>query len=206
MRRFNTGDPDRWEQHASDLAHSFRKAFWIESTHGAHPAVALETNGRPVTALTSNIGHVLGTGLCTNDEATEIANRLMNPVLNTGYGLRTLASDSAGYHPLGYHTGSVWAHDTIIAATGLAREGKLHDAASLAGGIMDAAQAFNHRIPELHGGYPASEGGPVPYAAACRPQAWSAASIIAAGPLMSGQARNFQASHLPDSYCSVYPN
>ncbi|MEW1808151.1 glycogen debranching N-terminal domain-containing protein [Pseudarthrobacter sp. NPDC080039] len=195
MRRFNTGDPDRWEQYAADLAHAFRKAFWIESTHGIHPAVALESDGRPVTALTSNIGHVLGTGLCTAEEATEIADRLMNPVLDSGYGLRTMASDTAGYNPLGYHTGSVWTHDTIIAATGLAREGKPHQAARLAQGIMDAAQAFNHRIPELHGGYPASEGPPAPYAAACRPQAWSAAAIIAAIPLLNGQTKKPEYSH-----------
>jgi glycogen debranching enzyme len=35
------------------------------------------------------------------------------------------------------------------------------------------------RLPELVGGYPKREGEPpVPYPAACRPQAWDAAAVV----------------------------
>jgi glycogen debranching enzyme len=42
-----------------------------------------------------------------------------------------------------------------------------------------AAVAFDFRMPELHSGDDAAEvSRPVPYPAACRPQAWSAAAAI----------------------------
>ena len=47
-------------------------------------------------------------------------------------------------------------------------------AAGLVEGLLRASVAFNQRVPELWSG----EGRPVPYPAACRPQAWSAASAI----------------------------
>ena len=41
---------------------------------------------------------------------------------------------------------------------------------------MRAGTRFDHRLPELYGGW--SQGPPLDYPAACRPQAWSAASAI----------------------------
>jgi len=41
-------------------------------------------------------------------------------------------------------------------------------------GLLRASVAFEQRLPELWSG----EGRPVPYPAACRPQAWSAASAV----------------------------
>ncbi|WP_422934239.1 glycogen debranching N-terminal domain-containing protein [Sinomonas sp. P47F7] len=184
MRAFGDGDPGKWEDWASRLAEGFRDAFWVDSPHGAHPAVAVESNGRPVTALTSNIGHLLGTGLCTAAESEMIADLLVDPVLDSGYGIRTMASDTAGYNPLGYHTGSVWPHDTIIAATGLAAIGRDDDAAALVRGVLQAAAARGHGLPELYSGYASHEGPPLPYPPSCRPQAWSAAAAIAAVSLL----------------------
>jgi glycogen debranching enzyme len=109
-----------------------------------------------------------------------VAGLLVDPRLDSGYGLRTLATDSGGYWPLGYHCGSVWAHDTAIAVHGLLRAGHPVEAAELAAGLVRAAAAFDFRMPELHGGDPAAAGAPVPYPAACRPQAWSAAAAVVA--------------------------
>ena len=44
------------------------------------------------------------------------------PLLDT-FGVRTLASDNGGYNPIGYHTGSIWTHDTAICAWNLTRAG-----------------------------------------------------------------------------------
>ena len=45
---------------------------------------------------------------------------------------------------------------------------------------MRAAEGFDYRMPELHSGDSATDvASPVPYPAACRPQAWSAASAVA---------------------------
>ena len=74
----------------------------------------------------------------------------------------------------------MWAHDTAIAVLGLAREGRGADAAGLIEGLLRAAAGFGYRMPELHSGDPATEvAAPVPYPAACRPQAWSAAASVA---------------------------
>lgn len=169
-----------WRAWAGALNERFRAAFWIDDPDGAYPAIALDARKRPVDTLTSNIGHLLGTGLLTHDEAALVARRLGSPALDSGYGLRTLATGSAGYWPLAYHGGSVWTHDTAIAISGLAAEGFAVEAAQLAEGLLRAAVAFDYRMPELYGGDPAATTpSPIPYPAACRPQAWAASAAVA---------------------------
>ena len=95
----------------------------------------------------------------------------------TGWGIRTLASSMGRYNPVSYHNGSVWPHDSAICAAGLARYGFLEEAQAVTLGLLEAAQAFGGRLPELfcgfdRGAFPA----PVPYPAACAPQAWAAAA------------------------------
>jgi glycogen debranching enzyme len=142
--------------------------------------MALDGSGRPVDAVTSNMGHLLATGILNADERAAVAARLAAPDMSDAYGLRTMSSTSGGYGPLRYHCGTVWPHDTAIAVTGLARSGHPEAAARLIEGILDAAPAFDYRLPELWGGDARTDTpAPVPYPAACRPQAWSAASAIA---------------------------
>jgi len=163
---------------ADQLVERFRREFWVEDASGRFPAIALDGTGRPVDTLTSNIGHLLGTGLLTSDEEGRVATRLLD--LSSGYGLRTLVDTATGYDPLSYHCGSVWTHDTAIAVLGLARSGAspavLHE---LCEGLLAAAPSFDWSLPELYGGQPAADGPPVPYPSSCRPQAWAAASAVA---------------------------
>lgn len=180
MDHFGIEGSDEWRQYAAGLAVRFREQFWIPSPDGAYPAIALDANKRPVDTVTSNIGHLLGTGLLNAEEEALIAARLVSPELNSGFGLRTMSTDSAGFWPLSYHGGSVWAHDTAIAIQGLTRAGFRAEAAELSRGLLSAAEAFDYRIPELHSGDARADATvPAPYPAACRPQAWSAASAIA---------------------------
>lgn len=96
-----------------------------------------------------------------------------------GFGLRTMSADAGGFSPLSYHCGSIWAHDTAIVVAGLARAGFATHAATLAEGLLAAGETFGYRLPELFGGDDRSAlGRPVPYPAACRPQAWSAAAAV----------------------------
>jgi glycogen debranching enzyme len=177
------GVPDEaapWRAWAAALRERFRAAFWVDDPAGAYPAIALDARKRRVDTVTSNIGHLLGTGLLDAAESALVARRLVSPELASGYGLRTLATDSAGYWPLSYHGGSVWTHDTAIAITGLAADGFEAEAAELSEGLLRAAVAFEYRMPELYAGDPASSTpAPIPYPAACRPQAWSAAAAVA---------------------------
>ena len=82
---------------------------------------------RPVDTLTSNIGHLLGTGILEPAEEAAVAALLLGPTMSSGFGIRTMSTEAAGYWPLSYHGGSVWTHDTAIIARGMARAG-LHDA------------------------------------------------------------------------------
>jgi glycogen debranching enzyme len=106
-----------WRRWATRLAGRFRGAFWLED----QPAVALDGQGEPVDGPTSNLGHLLGTGLLTAAEERQVTRHLTE--LDSGWGLRTLTHRAAGFNPLSYHLGSVWPHDTAIAILGLVRAG-----------------------------------------------------------------------------------
>lgn len=180
LEHFGVGDPAARRDWAAALKTRFHETFWVTDQAGSYPAIALDAHKRAVDTVTSNIGHLLGTGLLDDTQAAEIAARLVAPGLNSGFGLRTMSTDSAGYWPLSYHGGSVWTHDTAIAISGLVREGHHREAGELIRGLLAAASAFDYRMPELHSGDPAGAfSSPVPYPAACRPQAWSAAAAIA---------------------------
>nr|AGS50008.1 amylo-alpha-1,6-glucosidase [uncultured bacterium esnapd26] len=151
----------------------------MEDAHGPYSAVALDRDGRPVDSVTSGFGHLLGTGLLNREESALLAARLTSPGLDSGHGLRTLSSESSGFNPYGYHTGSVWPHDTAIAVHGLVRAGFPQAAAPLAAGLLTASAAFDARLPELFAGHGSPAGArPAPYPASCRPQAWSAAASV----------------------------
>jgi glycogen debranching enzyme len=177
LDRFGRPGAESWRGWAERMRANVRDRFWLEDDIGPYLAVALDAAGRPVDSVTSNMGHVLVTDLLSPEERDHVAARLVHPTMDSGWGLRTMASDSAGYNPLGYHTGAVWPHDTAIAVWGLARGGH-HDAATaLLRGLVRAAPHLRYRLPELLSGQPWSPGGyPVPYPVACRPQAWSAAA------------------------------
>ncbi|WP_422741014.1 glycogen debranching N-terminal domain-containing protein [Micromonospora sp. WMMD754] len=176
---FGRPGADRWRGYADRLAERFRAAFWVDGRHGPQPALALDRDKRPVDSLTSNIGHLLGTGLLSDAESAQVAALLSTEALAGGFGLRTMSTDDAGFSPLSYHCGSIWAHDTAIVLAGLARAGHRAAALRLADGLLAAAEAFDYRLPELYGGDDRSAlGRPVPYPAACRPQAWSAAAAV----------------------------
>jgi glycogen debranching enzyme len=170
---------DEWRAWAARLAARFRESFWVSDELGRYPAIALDAEKRAVDSATSNIGHLLGTGLLDATEEAIVAARVVAPDLASGYGLRTLSTTAAGYWPLSYHGGSVWAHDTAVVVAGLTRAGFADEARTLAEQLLAAAVAFDFRMPELHAGDDASEvTRPAPYPAACRPQAWSAAAAF----------------------------
>ena len=172
-----------WLDWAERLRARFRQDFWVEHPSGGFPALALDGSGRQVDAITSNAGHLLGTGILTPEQEARTAARLGAPDLDSGWGLRTLSATSPRFNPLSYHGGSVWPHDTAIAIDGLARIGATggSTAGHLLQGLMAAAEHLGYRLPELFGGEQRTAGSsPLPYPAACQPQAWSAGAAILA--------------------------
>lgn len=172
---------------AADLRRRFTDAFWVGTDDGGHVAIALDKDGRQADALTSNIGHLLGTGVLEPAAVDRLTTLLADPRLDSGFGLRTLAADSPRFSRLSYHGGTVWPHDTAIAVVGLASEGRLDEAARLTRGLFAAAEGVDYRLPELYGGDSASDvDQPSAYPAACRPQAWSAAAPLACLVALTG--------------------
>ena len=164
-----------WRAWALDLADRVRDRFWVDTPSGPRLAMALDGAGRVVDGVGSNMGHALGTGMLRPDESARVAATLGAPDMLGPLGIRTLSADNPAYNPLGYHTGSVWTHDTAICAHGLARSGHPHEAGRAVAALVDVAAASGYRWPELFGAEPVG-GRPAPYPASCRPQAWAAAS------------------------------
>ena len=160
------------EQEAADLKRRFNRDFWVAD--GEFFALALDNEGKQVDALSSNIGHLLWSGIVDKSKAKAVVRHLMGPRLFSGWGVRTLAEGEGRYNPIGYHVGTVWPFDCSFIAWGLRKCGFKEEAAQVAAGILDAAEFFNGRLPEAFGGY---ERGltkyPVQYPTACSPQAWS---------------------------------
>ncbi|HEU5036637.1 MAG TPA: glycogen debranching N-terminal domain-containing protein [Nocardioides sp.] len=172
-----TGAASRWHERAERLRASFNEAFWLPE-RGWY-AVGLDRDKRPIDALTSNNGHCLWAGIADDDKAAEVARHLLSPAMFSGWGIRTLASGMGAYNPMSYHNGSVWPHDTAICVAGLSRYGYAAEAGEVALGLLDAAASFQGRVPELFAGFTRADiPVPVPYPAACSPQAWAAAAPV----------------------------
>ncbi|QCO99552.1 amylo-alpha-1,6-glucosidase [Arthrobacter sp. 24S4-2] len=173
----DTGTADACVAKASRLKHAFNDRFWLPER--GYFAVALDRDKKPVDALASNMAHCLWTGIVDDDKAAQVAGHLMSPEMFTGWGIRTLATNMGAYNPASYHNGSVWPHDNALAAAGLMRYGFVNEAQKLSYALLEAADHFNGRLPELFCGldrarYPV----PVPYPASCSPQAWASAAPV----------------------------
>lgn len=152
--------------------------FWMDDR--SFFAQALDGEKQRVSALSSNPGHLLYCRMVPSELAQRMAGVLVGDALFSGWGIRTRASGQPAYDPISYHNGSVWPHDTLIAASGLAAYGCLDEARTLLDGLLAAvAQYPEARPPEVFAGYPAEPWGiPVDYIGANRPQAWASAAML----------------------------
>ncbi|MEU4679638.1 glycogen debranching N-terminal domain-containing protein [Micromonospora sp. NPDC023737] len=163
---------DRLEREAARLKERFNRDFWIPEKE--YYALALDSDGRQVDALSSNIGHLLWSGIVDETRAGRIADHLLGPRLFSGWGVRTLADDQGRYNPIGYHVGTVWPFDNSIIAWGLHRYGYREAAGRICDAMLAASRYFNGRLPEAFAGYERSlTDYPVRYPTASSPQAWS---------------------------------
>jgi glycogen debranching enzyme len=177
---YDAGDEaavERWTRRAGDLKAAFNERFWLADRGWF--AVGLDPDKRPIDALASNMGHCLWTGLVDEDKAAHVADHLLSPEMFSGWGVRTLATSMGAYNPMSYHNGSVWPHENALIITGLLRYGFVEHAQRVAEGILDAAAAFDGRLPELFCGFDRAEfPSPLPYPTSCSPQAWASAAPI----------------------------
>jgi len=166
------------EASAREIRMRFEERFWCQDI--ATYAIALDGEKRPCAVVTSNPGHCLFTGLLSPERARAVLAGFGSEHLNSGWGLRTVAENEVRYSPMAYHNGSVWPHDTAIAAAGAARYRAKTLTAHLLASQFEAATYFSlYRLPELFCGFRRREGeAPTRYPVACSPQAWAAGSIF----------------------------
>jgi glycogen debranching enzyme len=168
---------ERYSKRARDFKQSFNDTFWMPDR--GYVAFALDRDKRQVDAMTSNMGHCLWTGILNEQNAEQVADHLVSDEMFTGWGLRTLSRSAGRYNPVSYHNGSVWPHDTAIAVAGLARYGFTDHAQTIATGLLEAADAYDGRLPELFCGFDRADfAAPISYPSSCSPQAWAAAAPL----------------------------
>ncbi|MET8232095.1 glycogen debranching N-terminal domain-containing protein [Micromonospora sp. NPDC005298] len=174
------GDPDyadRLEHQAAALYERFNRDFWLDDR--GYYALALDHDGTPVDSLSSNIGHLLWSGIVPRERASQVVEHLMGPALFSGWGVRTFAEGQGRYNPLGYHNGTVWPFDNSFIAWGLRRYGFGAEAGRIAESILSAATYFQGRLPEAFGGFDRrTTRYPVRYPTAGSPQAWSSGASM----------------------------
>jgi glycogen debranching enzyme len=195
---------EQLEHDAAELQRRFDEAFWLED-RGFY-ALGLDREKRQVDAATSNLGHLLWSGIVPEPRSNAIADLLMEDALWSGWGVRTMAVGEGAYNPLVYHDGTVWPHDNSLIAWGLARSGRSHDAARILRAIVDAATYFDYRLPEVFAGFARNDTRfPVEYPTASSPQAWAAATpllllqvVLGLVPDRAGRVLRSEAQGLPD--------
>ena len=169
---------ERLEDEANKLRAAFDRAFWVEE-RGGFFALALDGEKRHVDARCSNMGHLLWSGIVLPERVGPVVDQLLSESLWSGWGIRTMASDEAAYNPISYHNGTVWPHDTSLAAWGLARLGYPEAARRVSRALIEAAGHFDWSLPEVFAGYARDETPfPIAYPTAARPQAWAAGTPI----------------------------
>jgi glycogen debranching enzyme len=163
----------RLRAEAVTLRERFNEAFWSEK-RGGYFVVGLDGDKEPIDSMTSNMGHLLWSGIVPEDRAAIVRDHLMSEDMFSGWGVRTMARADKGYNPLGYHVGTIWPHDNSIVALGLARYGFRDAANRIALAQLEAASFSAFRLPEAFAGLDRRLARfPVPYPTACSPQAWA---------------------------------
>ncbi|MGI5378748.1 glycogen debranching N-terminal domain-containing protein [Streptomyces sp. CA-251387] len=176
-------------QWAGTLRTAFRADLWIDDVGGGRPAAARTPDGRLVPHLGAAAVHLLDTGLLGGGEPApglldkvqteQLARLLGAPAMDSGWGLRGLGAREAGHNPFGHRSGAVRVHATALAVAGLAAADYEKEASALLRGVLAAAEAFGHRLPEMYAGERRTDGSaPLPHPAACRPAATSAAAGV----------------------------
>lgn len=174
------------EKRADLVAAAIDRELWLDDRSSW--AMAIDGAGRRVDALVSNPAHLLWSGAARDDRIERACAVLTSDELLSGFGLRTMGLHEAAYNPISYHCGSVWPHDTSLAAAGLARAGRRREAALVCDVLLEALSGYqDRRLPELFAGFSRQDTlRPVDYPTANSPQAWAAGAVLLATTVTFG--------------------
>jgi len=192
---------ERLDNDAAELRARFDEAFWCEERGGFY-ALALDGDKNPVDSLTSNIGHVLWSGIVPPERVDAIVDQLMGEELWSGWGVRTMSAGDVGYNPLSYHNGTVWPHDNSLIAWALAKAARWPEAHRIVRRTFNAAAHFRWQLPEVFAGFSRTDTPfPIAYPTAARPQAWAAGTPVLLLQLLLG----IQPDHRRHVLASIAP-
>ena len=174
------GDPEtarRLFREAGELKERFNDFFWMENV--GYLGMAIDAKKRLVRSIASDPGHCLASGIVDQRLATGLAERLMQPDMFSGWGIRTLSAEHPAFNPFSYHRGSVWPVENAVFVLAFARYGLHNKMQTLARAMFETAEIFKyHRLPEVFAGHQRDGEHPFPgmYPRANWPQAWSASA------------------------------
>lgn len=198
-------------QKAEQLKQRFNEKFWLPEEDFI--AMGLQADGAPLRSVTSNGAQAFLTGIISDENAQRMVPRLMRDDMLSGWGMRTLSSQSPAFDPFAYHNGTVWPHDNALVVKGLARYGFKKEAAELSGQLLAAGRRFkNHRLPEVYSGMQREKyDRSIPiYPETCSPQAWAAgttpsllASMLGLSVWQAERSVIFDRPVLPDGVGSL---
>lgn len=175
--RGNVEQAAHWRACAERVRAAVETHFWQDDMQ--FYALALDGAGESCRVRTSNAAHLLYCGLAERSRGRALGKQLLSRAFNSGWGVRTLASEAARFNPMSYHNGSVWPHDVALCAAGLARYGEREGVVRVLEAMFEATVHFGMRLPELFCGFERSPGEPpISYPVACLPQAWAAGSVF----------------------------
>ena len=165
---------DRLEREAAELKRALQPRL-LAARRELLRARARRQTRRQVDSLTSNIGHLLWSGIVDDDKAPTVVEHLMSDALFSGWGVRTMARGRGRLQPdrLPRRHG--------LAARQLAHRARARTATATATrrrgsrrAMLEAARYFDYRLPEAFAGYARERTQfPVEYPTACSPQAWA---------------------------------
>jgi glycogen debranching enzyme len=161
-----------WRE-AGALKERFNRDFWLEEE--GFVAFGLDADRRPIRVLTSNAAQCIATGIVADEHLPRLVDRIFQPDLFSGWGIRTISTGNPSYNPLSYHLGSVWPVENGSIVFGLRRYGFDDRAVELARALYDLALLWpGGRTPECVGGYAREERGhPGAYPQANSFQTWN---------------------------------
>lgn len=133
--------------------------FWQPDLGTFAMAMAAEDDGslRPVRVAASSAGHLLASRLLEGADAApkrvRLINRILQPDMLSGAGIRTKSTSAARFRAGSYHNGSSWPMDSGVIADGLRRWGYHAEAWDLDRRILAGCAAIGG-FPEFFRGEP----------------------------------------------------
>lgn len=137
---------DLWLKKAKTLKEKFQKDFWWEEESCYY--LALDKNKNPKKTVSSNPGHLLFTGILSQEYHQKLVKRIFKDDMFTPYGIRTVSQNDPDFNYSSYHLGSIWPHDNWVIYEGLKQSGFLDEAEKIKQGLILAHQELGC-IPEL---------------------------------------------------------